>query len=170
MNTATMLHAAPEHAAILAALHAASFPAPWQPQEFATLLSQPGVAGWIALRHGPEKCERFSHESASPQLDGMPQGFILVRAVVDEAEILTLAVAPQERRKGVASKLIEHAHAALRGGPAARMFLEVAADNARAIALYMRHGFAECGRRPGYYNAGRAQGPADALIMKRDRA
>lgn len=170
MNTAMMLQAAPEHATILAALHATSFPAPWQPQEFATLLSQPGVAGWIALRHVPEKCERLSDKNMPQKLDGMPQGFILVRAVVDEAEILTLAVTPQERRKGVASKLIEYADAALCGGPVARMFLEVAADNAGAIALYIRHGFAECGRRPGYYNAGRAQGSADALIMKRDRA
>ena len=143
-----MIQAAPEHAAILAALHATSFPAPWQAAEFETLLRQPGVAGWIVR-------------------DGTPQGFILVRAAADEAEILTLAVMPDQRRKGVASNLMSQADAALRSGPVTQMFLEVAADNPAAFALYTRHGFTECGRRPDYYNAGRSQGAVDALVMKR---
>ena len=142
-----MLRAGPEHAAVLAAVHATSFAAPWEAREFETLLSHPGVVGCLFL-------------------DGLPEGFILVRAAADEAEILTLAVIPKDRRRGVASKLMHEAIAILRSGNAAALFLEVAADNVPAIGLYTRHGFAECGRRPDYYSAGRANGSVDAIVMK----
>jgi ribosomal-protein-alanine N-acetyltransferase len=144
-----LIQAGPEHAAVLAALHATSFAAPWTAQEFETLLRQPGVAAWIWN-------------------DSAPQGFILVRAAADEAEILTLAVVPEHRRKGAAFQLLAHALDVLRSGGTARMFLEVAADNTAASALYMRHGFAPCGRRADYYGAGGKTPPVDAVVMKRE--
>jgi len=134
------------HAPVLKALHAAAFPAPWTAAEFETFLSQPGVAGWIA------------DEAA-------PKGFILVRAAADEAEILTLAVDPAHRRAGIASRLLRAATAALSAGKTQRVFLEVAADNGPALALYERHGFEICGRRAHYYGVGDKR--VDAVMMRR---
>ncbi len=141
--------ARPEHAGVLAALHARGFLMPWQPPEFEILLRQPGVAGLIA-------------EEA-----GMPVGFIVVRAVADEAEILTLVVVPESRRRGIAVRLLTEALAILSAGGTARWFLEVAADNAAARALYAGQGFAPCGRRPNYYGRTATEPPADAIVMMR---
>lgn len=130
-----------ELAQALADLHAEAFDAPWSAQAFADLLGQVGVA-----------------------LEGENDGFILIRTVVDEAEILTLAVRPSARRQGLGARLVRAAarHAAASG--ATRMFLEVAEDNAPARALYGALGFDAAGRRPRYYP--RAEGPAvDALLL-----
>jgi ribosomal-protein-alanine N-acetyltransferase len=89
-------------------------------------------------------------------------GFILVREAAGEAEILTLAVAPRARRQGLGRALVDAAIARL--GPA-ELFLEVAADNHAAIALYQQAGFAQAGVRRGYY--ARSNGAEDGLILKR---
>ena len=128
-------------AARLADLHATAFLAPWDAGAFESLLGQPGV---------------FAHDA--------PDGFILLRVVADEAEVLTLAVRPAARRRGVGARLVEEGGrlAAARG--ATRLFLEVAADNDAALALYRRAGFTDAGRRPGYY-ARPEGGRQDALIL-----
>lgn len=129
-------------APVFAALHAASFLDPWSEDSFAALLSQPGVAGWL---------------TAEP-----PEGLLLARAAADEAEILTVAVIPAARRKGAAGALIDEMLRVLRDGGTQRVFLEVAANNTAALALYARKGFVPCGRRPGYYAGG-----VDAIVMER---
>ncbi len=135
--------ATPQDAAELAALHAGSFPESWSAAAMAALLEGEGALGLIG-----------------------PAGFILVRAVAGEAEILTLAVEPGARRHGVGRALvIAAANAAARTG-AQSLFLEVAADNAPALALYDRCGFEPVGRRRGYYR--RAGGQAmDALVLRK---
>ena len=130
-------------APVFAALHGASFDEPWTTDSFAVLLAQPGVAGWL--------------------WDEPPAGLLLVRAVADEAEILTLAVTPAARRQHGANTLIAEALRVLAQGLTRRIFLEVAADNTAALAVYGRAGFIPCGRRPGYY----ANGTIDAVIMER---
>lgn len=130
----------------LAALHGRCFtaPPPWDAAAFAGFLADPLV---FALVEGDA-------------------GFLLGRAVAGEAEVLTLAVAPESRRRGLGRKLVARFlyQARLRGAETA--FLEVAADNAAAQALYVRAGFAESGRRRGYYR--RPDGGAlDALVMQR---
>jgi ribosomal-protein-alanine N-acetyltransferase len=93
-------------------------------------------------------------------------GFILARTVAGEAEILTLAVAPWARRRGVASALVEAAVSEARRRGAHAVFLEVAADNPAALALYQGAGFAQAGLRRAYY--GRSGAPAaDALVLRR---
>jgi len=87
-------------------------------------------------------------------------GFILLRVAADEAEILTLAVAPHARRKGAGGALVSGAAARAHALGAQRMFLEVATSNAAARALYGQFGFAEVGLRKGYY------GEDDALILR----
>ena len=93
----------------------------------------------------------------------MPRGFVLVRAVADEAEILTLAVAPTHRQRGIAAALLREAITVLRPGGTKTLFLEVAADNTAALALYAGAGFSPSGRRVGYY--ARDEGNVDALMM-----
>lgn len=127
----------------LAALHARCFtvPRPWSTAEFADLVAAPGV---FLLTDG--------------------QGFALGRIVADEAELLTLAVVPETRRQGTGRALMARFDAAARAGGADHAFLEVAADNAAARALYARCGWAEAGRRPRYYATGDGRA-VDALIL-----
>lgn len=127
---------------VLADIHAQAFDAPWTALDLAGLMDQPGV---LALAEGRD-------------------GFILIRVVADEAEILTLAVRPDRRRLGLGDRLTRRAALAARDRGARRLFLEVAEDNPAAHALYGRAGFMPAGRRRGYY--ARARGPAiDAVIL-----
>jgi ribosomal-protein-alanine N-acetyltransferase len=138
----TLRRATALDAPVMAALHATGFPDPWSAESFAVMLSQPGVAGWI--------------------MGDPPHGLLLVRAAADEAEILTVAVTPDARRKGTGAAMIDEMLRVLRAGATRRVFLEVATDNTAALALYKRQGFAVCGRRTGYY-----AGSIDAAIMER---
>jgi ribosomal-protein-alanine N-acetyltransferase len=134
-----------------AALHGEAF-APfgergWTRREIAELLASPGVAG-LLLRTGDDDA-----------------GFALYRTVANEAELLTIAVRPQLRRRGAGSRLlgavIEHA----REAGATALFLEVAVDNQAARRLYDAAGFQTVGRRTAYYR--RSDGAAaDALVMR----
>lgn len=133
------------HAAVLAALHAESIVPPWSTETFATLLGQPGVAGWIATDNEE------------------PVGLLLARAAADEAEILTLAVLPRMRRRGIAAHLMAQLVVWAVPAKATRLFLEVAEDNVAARALYERSGFINAGRRKDYYAPGR-----DALLLTRE--
>ncbi len=124
----------------LAALHAKAFDRPWDAATFEGLLAQDGVVAFERDR-----------------------GFVLVRVVADEAEILTLAVEPPARRRGLGRTLVEGAAELAHGLGAEKLHLEVAEDNAAAIALYRAAGFVEAGRRPGYYP--RSDGPAAAALI-----
>lgn len=130
----------------LAALHARCFrsPPPWSQADFASFAADPLA---FLLVEGDA-------------------AFLLGRAVAGEAELLTLAVAPESRRLGLGRRLVARFlyQARLRG--AERAFLEVSADNAPAIALYESQGFAASGRRKAYYATpdGRR---LDALVMSR---
>src|SRR5690606_11217727 len=132
----------------IATLHQSLFSPPWTRDDLAALMEQTGSAALLAVE---------------PK-DGRPVGFLLGRVVGDEAEILTLGVARDRRRRGTASCLVSAfvGRAAERG--AARMFLEVAEDNHAARQLYASQGFGEAGRRPAYYERP-SEPPADALIM-----
>lgn len=133
--------------ATLAALHARAFEKPWDGAEFAKLLENPATFALIFTAVDPV-------------------GFILGWAVAGEAEILTVAVAPEARRRGVGGELVTAAAAAAVVRGALSVHLEVAEDNAAARALYAKLGYQEAGRRRGYY-AG-ACGPVDAIVMRRD--
>lgn len=133
----------------LAALHARCFrsPPPWSAADFAGFLTDPLA---FLLVEGDA-------------------GFLLGRAVAGEAELLTLAVAPEARRLGLGRKLVARFlyQAQLRG--ADRAFLEVKADNAPAIALYESSGFVPAGRRRAYYREPDGS-RSDALVLARELA
>jgi ribosomal-protein-alanine N-acetyltransferase len=94
-------------------------------------------------------------------------GFAMLRLAADDAELITIAVDSKWRGKGIGAALLRAAFEDLLMSPAKKLFLEVAADNPAAIALYRKQGFAEIGRREGYF--ARADGkPATALVMARN--
>ena len=132
----------------LAAVHALAFDTPWNAADLASL-SQGVNAILLQARDGDDVA-----------------GFILCRCIADEAEVLTLAVSPAYRRQGIGSRLLENATALAGARGAGRMFLEVAADNPAAIALYEGAGFRPVGNRSGYYS--RVGGAIDAVVMRRD--
>jgi len=139
------------HAPVLAALHAEAFDEPWSAVDFATLLADVGAAGVIAV---DAACEE-------------PLGFVLCRRVVDEAEVLTIAVRADCRRRGVGAALLRACARRLLDAGAATLFLEVAEDNAAARALYESLGFLPVGRRKGYY-ARPGGGAVDAFVLSTD--
>jgi ribosomal-protein-alanine N-acetyltransferase len=96
-----------------------------------------------------------------------PEGCALVRAVAGDAELLTVAVAPEVRGRGLGARLLAEAEAAARAAGAGRLFLEVAEGNAPARALYARAGYAQIGRRREYYR-GPDGAREDALVLARD--
>ena len=104
--------------------------------------------------------------------DGVVAGFALTRMLVDDGELLLLAVDPAHQSCGIGRALIEHAAdwAAERG--AARLLLEMREGNI-AGALYETCGFGRIGRRPQYYRGPDGK-PFDALTLAlpldRDRA
>ncbi len=129
------------HAQAMANIHAAAFPQPetWTENVLRLQLELTGVFGLI----------------------NADNGFVLARLAGDEAEILTLAVAPAVRRQGVGRALLAAAQAHAAEAGATAMFLEVATRNAAAIALYQSLGFRQVGRRSAYYTSG-----DDALVLK----
>ncbi|MDE3238819.1 MAG: ribosomal protein S18-alanine N-acetyltransferase [Paracoccaceae bacterium] len=129
----------------LARLHAASFttPRPWSAAEFASLLSSPGVF-----------------------LTGTEAGFAMGRAVLDEAELLTIVIDPARRGQGLGRALLAAFHADAAAQGACRAFLEVSAENAPAIGLYRSAGWQEDGRRPRYYATPEGR-RIDALLFSR---
>ncbi len=96
-------------------------------------------------------------------------GFVLSRLVLDEAEILTIAVAPKSRRRGVGGALLGAHLATLAAQGAKALFLEVEAGNHAALALYAQFNFYRVGARKAYYR--KDAGPAAAaLVLRRDFA
>jgi ribosomal-protein-alanine N-acetyltransferase len=131
------------HAEVMAAMHAAAFPPAerWGVEALGVLLGQPGTFGLIADT----------------------DGFVLVRAAADEAEILTLAVLPDRQRRGVASALLAAAHERAAAVGTKAMLLEVADGNLAALGLYAGFGYAQVGLRRRYYPGG-----GDALVLRAD--
>lgn len=78
-------------------------------------------------------------------------GFLVSRLVGSEGEILNMAIAPGQRRKGIGSKLLAAVEEEAKAKSAERMYLEVRESNSAAIAFYEKHGFAKSGRRTNYY-------------------
>lgn len=126
----------------MAAIHELAFDHPWNSDNFEALLGERGAGALIAGQ----------------------EGFILWRTVAGEAEIITLAVAPAVRRRGLARALLTEACRRAREDGAEAMFLEVSDQNTAAVALYDSTGFVRAGLRRGYYAS---VSPAqDALVMR----
>jgi [ribosomal protein S18]-alanine N-acetyltransferase len=141
----TFAEARPRDAAEIAALHAASFGRGWGEDEVQRLLLDGAVVTHRAtIRH-------------------TLVGFIMSRIAIDEAEILSVAIAPARRGRGLSRPLLDFHLRTLAGRAIRAVFLEVDDHNAPARRLYARAGFHEVARRQGYYETG-----ATALVLRRD--
>jgi ribosomal-protein-alanine N-acetyltransferase len=92
-------------------------------------------------------------------------GFALTRRILDEAELMLIAVLPEARGSGLGKALIAAAMQQSRLRGARRMFLEVRDGNAGALSLYRSTGFSEIGRRKGYYT-GKNGSRYDAVTLQ----
>jgi ribosomal-protein-alanine N-acetyltransferase len=126
-------------AARLASLHAACFDKGWPEADFVNHVENDYV--WI---------------------DDAGQSLLVIREGGGQAEILTLGTHPDARGQGLAGHMIQEAMPELESPV---LFLEVAEDNASAIALYNRLGFTPFGRRPNYYR--RNDGRVAAIMMEK---
>jgi tRNA threonylcarbamoyl adenosine modification protein YeaZ len=149
-NEISIVDAGPEHAEILSALQAECFAEDWSAVDIARILALPGAVALLAF--------------AASEPD-RPAGFALARRAADEAEIISIGTVPASRRRGIAKRLVGRLADILIGAGARALFIEVAAGNTAARALYEALGFTAAGVRKGYY--ARAHGAAeDAIVMR----
>ncbi len=143
----------PHDGATAAFLHAKCFDAlrerAWTAEEFTGLLATPGCFALMLIA------------------DGRPCGLSMARVAADEAEVLTLCVVPEARRRGGALRLLSVLERRCRRRGARSLFLDVAEDNLPARCLYGARGFTVVGRRDAYFDRGK-QGRAAALTMRLD--
>jgi [ribosomal protein S18]-alanine N-acetyltransferase len=131
----------------LAELEAAGFAEPWSPEMLAAELTHSGSVVLVAAAG-----------------DGRaPSGYACFRQAAGEAELLRVAVAPEERGRGIAGQLVAAGLERLRAAGVTSCFLEVRPANASALALYRALAFEPRGRRRAYYRDG-----SDALVLRRD--
>ncbi|MEM7328589.1 MAG: GNAT family N-acetyltransferase [Pseudomonadota bacterium] len=134
----------------MAALHAAAFPqeAAWSAAAFRVLLNQSAILARGIMR------------------DGTLAAIGVIQFADGQAEILTLATAPEARRQGLAGMVLAAAERELRPEGLEGWLLDVAADNSGARAFYANLGFQTDGVRPKYYK--RLEGPrVDAILMSK---
>jgi ribosomal-protein-alanine N-acetyltransferase len=142
----------PADAAVAARIHGECFASAaqrsWSARDFSELLAMAGTFGELI------------------GIDDVEVGISLARVAADEAELLTIGVLPGHRRRGLAHCLLGRVCDAAKVRGAAALFLEVAEDNAAARNFYRKEGFAEVGRRAGYYGNATTSTIA-AIIMRR---
>jgi len=90
-------------------------------------------------------------------------GYVGSQTVIDESDMMNLAVHPDHRRKGIAQALVDALEVALRERGSEALTLEVRASNGPAISLYEKMGLQPVGRRPNYYRNPKE----DALILRK---
>ncbi|MCE3264700.1 MAG: rimI [Pseudoduganella sp.] len=123
------------------------YPHPWSRSNFSDSLAQ-GYHAWVLRAQ-----------------DGQLMGYFLVMGIVDEAHLLNVAVARPWQGKGLGRLLVNQAVALSRGLGMESILLEVRPSNVRALEIYQRYGFAEIGRRKGYYPAPNST-REDAIVMR----
>ena len=136
----------PDHAPAVADLERVCFQDPWSERMILDELCNP-LSLWLTALDG-----------------GTVAGYIGSQSVLDEADVMNLAVAPARRREGVGRALMRALTDALRQKGVAALLLEVRPSNEPALSLYRAEGFAEVGRRRNYY----LHPKEDALILRKE--
>ena len=134
------------HVPQVAALEKATFSAPWPENVIRAELENPISLWLVALQ------------------DQTVVGYVGAQSVIDEADMMNIAVLPSCRRQGIAVQLVRTLCSHLKENGIERITLEVRASNMAAISLYQKLGFVQVGRRPNYYFAPKE----DALIMRKE--
>ena len=134
------------HVAAVAALEQVCFSDPWSEQSVRSELTNP-LSLWLTALDGDTVA-----------------GYVGSQTVLDEADIMNVAVAPEYRRRGIARQLLDRLQDLLAAQGIRSLTLEVRASNGPAIALYEFLGYVQVGRRPNYYFKPRE----DALILRKE--
>jgi len=129
------------------ALECSVFPYPWSRKNFADSVDS-GYDCWTV------------RDAA-----GGLAGYYLLMYAVDEAHLLDVAVAAPLQRQGLGRRLLARIGARAKQQGMTSILLEVRPSNERALAVYRHYGYAEIGRRKGYYPAGPG-GREDAIVMR----
>lgn len=134
------------HVAQVAALEAICFRDPWSEKSVASELNNP-LSHWLVAVE-----------------DDAVLGYIGSQTVLDESDMMNVAVSPAHRRKGIAEALVLALADALREKGSVKLALEVRASNAPAITLYEKLDFKPIGLRKNYYRNPKE----DALILQKE--
>jgi len=142
----------------LADIHARGFDHGWSEDDIAATLAGKGVNCLVANIQG---------KGATG-----PKGFMIMRTLAGQSEILTIAIDPDFRRNGMARALMDQAIRQLRSDKISQFFLEVSEYNQAALKLYNALNFKQISRRKSYYSHQPARSPgrdyskANALVMQ----
>ena len=134
------------HVAQVAELEKICFSDPWSEKSVASELNNP-LSCWLVAEE-----------------DGIVAGYIGSQTVIDESDMMNVAVRPDYRRRGIAEALVEELVEALKMRGSHCLTLEVRASNEPAKALYEKQGFAQVGLRKNYYRNPKE----DALILRKE--
>lgn len=134
------------HVAQVAELEKLCFCDPWSERSIASELSNP-LSKWLVAMDGDTLC-----------------GYVGSQTVMDETDMMNIAVHPDYRRQGIAESLVQALVIVLKECASRCLTLEVRASNESAKALYEKQGFAQIGRRPNYYRNPKE----DALILRKE--
>jgi ribosomal-protein-alanine N-acetyltransferase len=130
------------------ALEQSVFPHPWSRGNFLDSLAS-GYDAWVLREHG----------------EGALAGYFLLMYAVDEAHLLDVAVSGGRHGSGLGRFLLDRIAARSRQMDMTSILLEVRPTNLRALQVYERYGYAQIGRRKGYYPAHEGQ-REDAIVMR----
>lgn len=136
----------PEHVSQIAELEKQCFSLPWSERSVYAELDNP-ISLWIVAVLGEKVV-----------------GYVGSQSVLDEADMMNIAVYPDFRRQGIAERLVKALCEGLRERHVRCLTLEVRASNEPARSLYEKLGFSQVGRRPNYYK----EPKEDALILRKE--
>lgn len=145
-NVPALRPAGPEDAGLLREIHAASFPTYWNVEAFNDFFSVGGTFALLA------------------EMAGQPVGMAVCRVQHEQADIITIAVVPPWRRRGIARFLMHGVMEKAASLGAGALFLDVEEGNAPALGLYEHLGFTHINRRKLYYRQ-KDGSFTDALVM-----
>ena len=136
----------PEDVPAIAELEKQCFSAPWSENMIVSSLES-RLSCWLVA-----------------EIEGMSAGYVGSESVLDSADMMNIAVAPEFRRQGVGVALVNGLISRLQSKSVAFLLLEVRVSNKPAIAMYEQLGFLQVGLRPRYYCNPRE----DAFVMRKE--
>ncbi len=146
----------PEYLDEVLEIEGESFSVPWTREMFEAELDSNDALFYICVDEDSEGVEGLENKEKSRIL-----GYVNARLIIDEVDILNIAVNPSARRRGVARLLLKSIFDRALARGASKCFLEVRMSNVAAISLYESMGFKKLGIRKGYYEKPKE----DAIIM-----
>ncbi|MCP4070903.1 MAG: GNAT family N-acetyltransferase [Hyphomicrobiales bacterium] len=139
-------------------IHAQGFDRAWSVDELAATLAGKGTKCFVANIHG---------EGSKG-----PKGFVIIRTLAGQSEVLTIAIDKAFRKRGIARLLLEYVIRTLQADRVEQLFLEVSEHNVAALGLYKSLSFKQVSQRRAYYrirpdnNQGMADQKGNALVMQ----